>query len=178
MATFTAKISSDFGMYNEPNTAKLDFDNEVKVQTQFGVSYTNYLQGIIDSIIQDNPEVIQSDEGVTCSQFKNTTIECDTEEQDSKDRQVDTFPNGLTAHILYCNVQEPNKIYCDAYLPDKTVGFLNHSVDEFQFIGPDRSPVNITEIDQCLNIASTCSSTGLPNYAQARIPLSSGFNIQ
>ena len=58
----------------------------------------------------------------------------------------------------------------------KIIGFLNHSVDEFQFIGPDRFPVKT--FDQCFSIASTIASTGLSNYAQEKIPLTSGLNIQ
>ena len=58
------------------------------------------------------------------------------------------------------------------------MGFLNHSVREFSFIGPDRLPVDVTDIDQCVNIANIIASMGLPNYAQARIPLKSGLNIQ
>ena len=180
MSTFTLNILScnNFEIYNDVNTTKSDFDNEVRVQAQLGVSYTKYLQNIIDSFIHTDLEATRPDEGIICFQCKDTSIDCNTKEDDSKDRHIDTFPNGLTAHILNCNAQEPNKIHCDVYLPDKTVGFLNHSVDEFQFIGPDRFPVNITEVDQCLNIASTIASNGLPNYAKARIPLTSGLNIE
>ena len=109
---------------------------------------------------------------------KDKPANCNTHKPDSTDRQFDMFPNGLTAHIYTCREQIPLKVHRDAYVPDKTLGFLIHSVEDFQFIGPDRSPVNITNIDQCLNIAATIASTGLPNYAQARIPLTSGLNIQ
>ena len=38
--------------------------------------------------------------------------------------------------------------------------------------------VTISTIPQCFHIAKTIRDTGLPNYRQARIPLSSGLNLQ
>ena len=178
--TFTANICicDELRSFQEPNSVKLDFDNEVKARTQYGVSYTEYLQSKIDSIVRDDSNVTQSDDWVPGSQVKITTAVCNVEEQDSTDGQIDIFPNGLTAHIPDTNAQGLNKRSYDVHFPHKTVGFLNHTVDEFQFTGPDRLPVHITNIDQCLNIASTIASTGLPNYPHARIPLTSGLNIQ
>ena len=62
--------------------------------------------------------------------------------------------------------------------PGKTKGFINHIVSEFQFVGPDRVPVEITTVEQCIEIASIIRSTGAPNYQKARNPLVSGLNIE
>ena len=179
-ATFTVNICicDELLSFQEPNSVKLNFDNEVKARTQFGVSYTEYMQSIIDSIVHHDSNVTQSDNWVPGSQVKIATAVCNVEEQESIDGQIDIFPNGLTAHIPDTNAQGLNKRSSDVHLPHKTVGFLNHTVDEFQFSGPDRLPVHITNIDQCLNIASIIASTDLPNYAHARIQLTSGLNLQ
>ena len=59
----------------------------------------------------------------------------------------------------------------------KKIGFLNHHPKTFTFIGPDRAPQNINSLGEYLRIADTIRSTGVPNYAGARIPLISGLNI-
>ena len=55
--------------------------------------------------------------------------------------------------------------------------FLIIQCQFFLFIGLHRAPVEISEIKQCLVIAETIASTGLPNYVQASIPLKSDLNI-
>ena len=84
--------------------------------------------------------------------------------------------NGLMAHLDQPNGAEGDNIHYDAYISDKTIDFLNHTV--LHFIGPDRAPVEITDVQQCLDIAETIASTGLPHYAQARIPVKSDLNIR
>ena len=55
--------------------------------------------------------------------------------------------------------------------------FLIIQCQFFSFIGPHKAPVEISEIKQCLDIAETIASTGLPNYVQASILLKSDLNI-
>ena len=57
-------------------------------------------------------------------------------------------------------------------------GFLNHSLADFTFIGPDRTSVHIDTVDKCIQIADIIRQTGRPNYQAARFPLSSGLNIE
>ena len=106
MSTFRVNILSynNFETYNEVNTAKLDFENEVRIQAQFGVSYTKYLKNIIDRIIHTDLEYIRPDEGRISFQYKHTTTDCNTKGDNSRDRQFYTFSNRLTAHIFNCNV--------------------------------------------------------------------------
>ena len=99
-------------------------------------------------------------------------------DKDGTDEHCNLLPNGLTAHISDSNDSDTSKVNCDALIPDKAVGFLNHTVAKFSFIGPDRAPVDIKSVEQCFHIAGVIASTGCPNYAQARIPLVSHLNIQ
>ena len=139
---------------------------------------TEYLENIVDSLVNDDSDSSHIPNSQSCAKDRNKFVNCHIYSPDDTDRRIDTFPNALTAHVFTPNEQAPAKIYTDAQAPHKNVGFLNHSVENFQFVGPDRSPVNITNIDQCLNVATVIASTGVPNYAQARIPLTSGLNIQ
>ena len=85
------------------------------------------------------------------------------------DRHISSLPNGLTAHID-SNECDTSKVYCDAAIPDKTVGFLNHSVPEFSFTGPDRSPVDIKNVKQSFHIAEVIASTGCPTVPTMHKP--------
>ena len=164
--------------YSDAFTAKLDFDKETKARAQYGRSYTVYLENIIDSLTNDDLNVNYMLDNESCFSDLNKSVNCNLYTPVNTDRRIDTFPNTLTAHLCTPSPQAPSKIFADAQAPYKNVGFLNHSIEDFQFIGPDRSPVNIKDIDQCLNIAAVIASTGVPNYAQARFPLTSGLNIQ
>ena len=62
-------------------------------------------------------------------------------------------------------------------MPEYQVGFLNHGPAKFTFVGPDRAPVEVNSLTQCLEIAGVIHNTGLPNYAWARIPLTCDLNL-
>ena len=70
------------------------------------------------------------------------------------------------------------RVNTDKNCPDKSRGFLNHSKAQFTFIGPDREPVLISDINQCVAIAKLIQETGKPNFAAARIPLVSDLNLE
>ena len=86
-----------------------------------------------------------------------------------------TIPLGIQAHLD--QDLGPDRVYRDVSIPDKTTGFLNHHPAEFSFIGPDRPPTLVDTIQKCLDIGNTIRQTGVPNYAQARITLKSGLNL-
>ena len=94
---------------------------------------------------------------------------------------TDVYVNGVVPSILknLCDTSEFGKDpVSDPMFPDKAKGLINHVISEFQFVGPDRAPVEITTVEQCIKIASIIRSTGVPNYQKARIPLVSGLNIK
>ena len=92
----------------------------------------------------------------------------------------------LLTHILtssnieaYVRNNSPHiQIDHDISIPDKQFGFPNHKHPTFQFMGPDREPVHIRTIEEHLHIAEIIRQTGVPNYAQARIPIVSGLNLE
>ena len=172
----TCKVMSCTTVYNcfDTDTARIDFENEIKTRQKYGISYTDRLHNIIDQLTTDESD-IESARSVDYSDC-NIVTEFQVRDEDMTDGHSSSFPNSFTA-LVGGNDSDDSKVYCDAVIPDKTVGFLNHSVPQFSFTGPDRNPVNITSIDQCLCIADIIAQTGCPNYAQARIPLASGLNI-
>ena len=66
----------------------------------------------------------------------------------------------------------------DINFSDKKLGYLAKQSTDFVFIGPDRQMVEITDIQQCVNIAHHIRLTGKPNYMEARYPLKSDLNLE
>ena len=60
----------------------------------------------------------------------------------------------------------------------KTRGRLVHQSTNFQFIGPDREPMDLSNVQEFLEIAHIVNETGTSKYKQARIPVKSGLNIE
>ena len=58
------------------------------------------------------------------------------------------------------------------------MGYLALESTDFEFIGPDRPPVNIDSIEKCLQVANVILATKKPNYREARIPIVSGLNVK
>ena len=177
MFSTTVKIRSCINNNDKLDSysAKTDFDNEVTSRCKYGVSYTERLHNIIDELTMDGIE--SSNSQSTNVKYSNCEGTDQVADKDWTDEYCNLLPNGLTAHISHSNDSDTSKVKCDAIIPYKTVGFLNHTVPKFSFIGPDRAPVDIKSVEQCLHIAEVIANTGCPNYAQARIPLVSNLNI-
>ena len=71
---------------DDRHTAKLDFDNEVRVRARYGVSCSRYLQSIIDSTIHTNHETTQTYDGKDCFHWKGRNVHCNSAGHDSTDR--------------------------------------------------------------------------------------------
>ena len=50
---------------------------------------------------------------------------------------------------------------------------MNHDWADFEFIGPDKAPIRISTVEECIHVADTIRATG-----GARIPLVSDLNYQ
>ena len=160
----------------DSHSAKIDFDNEIRSRCKYCVSHTQMLYNIIDELTMDRVESNTTQS--TNDKYSDICNSYPVVDKYWMDEHCNFLPNGLTAHISNSNESDTSKVNCDAFIPDKTVDFLNHTAGEFSFIGPDRAPVDITSVEQCFHIAEVIDSTGCPNYAQARISLVSDLNIQ
>ena len=109
--------------------------------------------------------------GPCCIEYEGHTNTCHTNQPQNQS----SIPSGIVAQ-LGPQVSK-HRVSRDALFPSKSIGFLNHHPKEFTFIGSDRAPQHIDSIDAYSGIAEIIRNTGVPNYAQARIPLISGLNI-
>ena len=158
-------------------TAHRDFYKDKQYWDHHGCSYTQYMVNIIDELTRDktSSQVMLGEENQLggagyCDHQVNLLT-------GSKDEVMKDTPegSGLVSRLY----PTPNiDILRDFNLPDKTVGYLALEPTTFRFIGPDRSPVDITSIDKCLQVANIILSTAKPNYQEARIPIVSGLNIK
>ena len=82
----------------------------------------------------------------------------------------------MEAHFDEADKPDTNSVDHDINIIAMNRGFLNYQHKDFEFIGPDRKPVSIDTIDQCIEIANTISSTKVPNCVEARFPIHSGLN--
>ena len=146
---------------------------------QYGCSYEKYVLHIIDRLIDDCCEPVPQEGGSDttqnseprCTKYNSHTNTSHTNHCQNQS----SIPSGIEAH-LGPQVRK-NGVLRDASISTKNIGFLNHHPKNFTFIGPDRAPHNINSLDEYLRITDTIRSTGVPNYACARIPLISGLNI-
>ena len=92
---FTSNIFSCINSvcYSDALTAKLDFDNEIKAQTHHGKSYTEYLENIVDSLINDDSDISYIPNSESCVKDINKSVHCHINTPDDTDRRIDTFPN-------------------------------------------------------------------------------------
>ena len=125
-----------------PKLAYQDYMKELQTRSKFNLDYTEYMECVIDELI------IRS--GFT----KNNA--CDS--------NMTRHTPRLSEHILVPksdsdSVTDPiNHIHDyvteDAYIPSQRIGFLSHQKEEFEFVGPDRQPVTIQTVEQCIHWAN------------------------
>ena len=163
--------------------AKVTYENfrqDEFVWATCGCSVENYLTDIIDQLIwhQDNLTLAKTESKVLKTDSQVLTVaEHNCVVNNHQDLQFDTLEHLAIHSELDITVAGKRTVNCDIVIPHKTRGFLNHETKKFKFIGPDRQPVKIQTIDQCINLAQIIRATGKPNYVSARIPLVSGLNI-
>ena len=163
--------------------AKLSYENfraDTHCWDTHGCSYEAHINNVIDKLIsmQDKLTTLVNDDHRNIDpnirsqpQLNHTKIL----DEDHALPVINTIPLGIEAHLDQHTGRD--KICRDASIPDKITGFLNHHPVEFSFIGPDRPPATVDNIEKCLDIGNTIRQTGVPNCAQARFPLKSGLNL-
>ena len=156
---------------------KLTYDNYCKDQQvwhYYQCDYVTYITKIIDALIDnDNQEITDYDikhdndlgEQISQQDSPKGITPSENESKELSDRETKIFS------IRPSQARDFN-------YPDKKVGYLTQVQTDFQFIGPDREPVELNSIDTLLNIANIIRDTGQPNYKCARIPIKSGLQVE
>ena len=161
----------------EKAQARVVFDNFKKDNLYINcvnMTYDQYMDQVIVSIISHQEKLID-DMKSQALLSEQATLMCNLQ-SDFGDASVDAVVPSMFESLDYSGTSRYHEV-TDPMFPDKTKGFINHIASEFTFIGPDREPVEITTVEQCIRIAEVITSTGVPNYRGARIPLVSGLNI-
>ena len=156
-----------------PKVAHANYLQDCLTFERHGISYGEYMYKIIDKLIDNVNDDMQTKQHVELVSPLLYCSDASVEYHDSC-----PMPNGIGGHLHDNNLDPDLSVSHDFDIIDKTRGFFNHSSGHFSFIGPDRDLVTISTIPQCFDIAKIIRDTGLPNYMQARIPLSSGLNLQ
>ena len=149
------------------------------VQRYFKMPYVTYMNCIIDNIIghQDQLIKVNKDRKYEVERSVNSTtpysINTNTLATDKISECAYSHPG-----LDFYNYTTKGGTGKDVYLPEKYHGHISLSVDNCEFIGPDREPVQITNTQQYLRMAEIIKQTGLPNYRAARLPIKLGLNIE
>ena len=139
------------------------------------MTYNQYMDQMIDSII------LQQEKAIDETKSQALLLQQPPSVWDSKSSCNDLCTDAVIPSIFENLCDSAPCTYGparDATFPEKTKGFVNHIVSIFQCIGPHRAPVDISIVEQCVEIANVIRAIGVPNYRQARIPLVSGLNIE
>ena len=164
-------------------SAKLAYDNymaDSHYWDTYGCPYEVHINNVIDELssIQDQlTESVIDDHKCCQSNIRSESILDHTNLLHDNQRPIyqNNIPLSLEAH--FDQHASRDGICRDVCIPDKVTGFLNHQPAKFSFIGSDRAPFTVDTIQKCLDIGDTIRQTGVPNYAQARITLQSGLNL-
>ena len=155
-----------------------DFYLDINCQEWYNCSYERYMMNIVDELIlrsSNGHGILNTEVQTASSNHVSMDLQSGTN-TDTKNEQLSIVPPNLGSHFP-CDTPT-TQVRCDISIPDKQFGFLNHKPPNFEFIGPDSEPVHITTIEQHLQVANVIRHTGVPNYAQARIPIVSGLNVE
>ena len=154
-----------------------DFYKDKACLDHHGCSYTDYITQIIDKLVD---QIDQGDDEALTGLHQAEMGYCDHHTasfaSDPSCKVTDSYQVTETAENA-----TPSMRGCTIYdfnIGSKTVGYLALESTDFEFIGPDRLPVNITSIDSCLRVADVILSTDKPNYCEARIPIVSGLKVK
>ena len=161
---------------HEVKRAFHDYTKDCWSQQCFQLSYSKYIESVIDKLIDEQDTVLQMNnildhdddeassvgnvhivDGLTCSEHNNGVASS----------QVATL--GHSRRLI--NLADFN-------FQSKHRGHLGHQATDFQCIGPDRKTVAFKNIEQYLQVAQVIKHSKVSNYKQVRIPIESGLNIR
>ena len=127
-----------------PKIVWQDYQKECFVRNTFGVTYEQYMEDIIDKLLEYNDSVAFSDKSKNEVNCLTSVLINGTEVKESFNRSDDVL--NANSAILQDGSDS------DINFSDKKLGYLAKQSTDFVFIGPDKQMVEITDIQQCVNI--------------------------
>ena len=178
LCTYEKKVSE--AVNTVPIEAYNDFMKDVSAWNHYKLSYNNYMTNIIDVLIVEQERaminVSKSNVSVPMDTFTEMCV-CDGVDLVSSASNIDGFRDNYSSDIVTSSQNTVKFENRDVNVPDKDRGFLGLSDRSFSFIGPDRQPVVMDSIQEYIKAADIIKSSGVPNYQQARIHVTSNLNI-
>ena len=126
--------------------------------------YSEYMGHVIDHLIQiqdtipQRAELAPKDRDLLCKQHPSVRSG-----QSSVVSHVIPPTSPISWHIQGIGDTSSNRVH-DVNFPDKEWGYLALDPTGFQFIGPDRDPIDMSNTSQYLRAAEVIRESGLPNY--------------
>ena len=158
--SFHVEQCDDF-MKLEAKMAYNNYNQDCRLSKEYGITYENYMHRITDHIVE-----LQTDTNMTDKPLDEHITDLATEKTGNQ-----------PVHSLQHDAIAQKSLARDINDPNKTKGYIATESTDYEFIGPDRATVSVTNVSHYLKVAAIIRSSGLPNYRQVRIPIQSGLNI-
>ena len=161
----------------DPRLTYKDFLKEAWSTERYGMSYLEYMDHIIDQLIQiqdlvpQGAQLAPAENGVLCKQHPSARAA-----SSSIVSRLLPPASPTSLHIQGMDNITFNRVP-DVNFPDKEWGYLALESTRFKFIGPDRELIDMSDASQYLRAAEMIRESGLPNYKGACIPIKSGLNV-
>ena len=155
---------TSYSEHNAPRFVVEDYKKDQFFYELYDISYTEYMQKLIDTIIlqqESLPCVVDTVDYADKSSYSVTyrrPVVVFTPEPDTL---------GSTSDVTSHDHNDTNK----------TLGFLSHESCDYSFIGRDRQPPSSNKLEKYISWALIIKDTKVPNCKEARFPVHSDLNI-
>ena len=148
--SFHVEQFDDF-MKLEAKRAYNNYNQDCRLSREYDTTYENYMYRIIDYLVE-----LQTDTNMTDKPLDG----------DITDLAIVKTGN-QPIHNLQHDVIAQKSLARDINDPNKTKGYIATESTDYEFIGPDRATVSITNVSHHLKVTGIIRSSGFPNYRQA-----------
>ena len=186
----TTAPNGDLGLNTDPGLIHDNYLKDCRSMQYYGHGYEEYMINIIDNLI-DGADSLDDSGNMTTPRTGVYSVY--NQQTDEVRMSLDAHTTNYTCTELDIQLGQPKWAYDDSpsltdrdtlrpirdfHYPNKFTGYLAQEATAFEFVGPDRPPVDITSIEQLIAIADIIRNTHVPNYRAARIPIKSGLNVE
>ena len=158
-------VSNSYNTLDKQEAARV-YDNhkqDLLSNQKYGICYEKYIQYIIDSLIESQGTADIIDQTV------NTNL---------TGQAKDIPPKIYNPPQVHTDHRSNKKLHKDINYPNKTWGYISLQPTAFEFIGPDRPGIDPRNTSQYIHLAKVIHESGVPNYRQVRVPITSGINVE
>ena len=164
-----------------PKEVRQNFEKDLDIFRHFGISSIQYYEDIIDCLIDRCDDVSAGSVRIMNAKIQQPKL-IDAKSKKGQLRKIvcpATVNRKNVVQDVLCDPAKVNhkNIIQDVLCDDKKCGFMFLEAVDFHFIGADRQPCQLSDIDTFVEIADRILDSGVPNYKGVRIPLVTGLNV-